>query len=124
MRRKPKDMYVSRKTLLCWELLRLIYKRPPATCALLAKESGFTISYIEQCMKILKKGGLVKGIRGPGGGYVLKISAVDITFRSVLEALFPEPEQLPIRGTPMHYLWAEAFNWGLDDADRPYQYTW
>lgn len=43
--------------------------------------------YLEQLMSMLKKAGLIKSIRGAGGGYVLAKNAEDISVGDVLRAL-------------------------------------
>ena len=43
----------------------------PVTLAYLARLQDISISYLEQIFAQLRKHGLVKSVRGPGGGYVL-----------------------------------------------------
>lgn len=43
--------------------------------------------YLEQLMSLLKKAGLVKSVRGAGGGYVLARETKDISVGDVLRAL-------------------------------------
>ena len=63
----------------------------PVTLADISQCQGISLSYLEQLFARLRKGGLVKGVRGPGGGYRLarpanQISVADI-IRSVDEKL-------------------------------------
>ena len=46
-------------------------KTRPVTLADISEEQGISISYLEQLFARLRKNGLVKGTRGPGGGYCL-----------------------------------------------------
>ena len=43
----------------------------PVPLADIAAEEEISISYLEQLFSKLRKGGLVKSVRGPGGGYLL-----------------------------------------------------
>ena len=43
----------------------------PVTLAYLARLQDISISYLEQIFAQLRKHGLVRSVRGPGGGYVL-----------------------------------------------------
>jgi len=41
----------------------------PRTLVDLSRHQGISLSYLEQLFSLLRKGNLVKGVRGPGGGY-------------------------------------------------------
>ena len=43
----------------------------PVALADIAKRQEISLSYLEQLFAKLRKGGLVKSVRGPGGGYLL-----------------------------------------------------
>jgi len=43
----------------------------PVTLYELAESQEITLPYLEQIFSKLKQGGLVKSVRGPGGGYIL-----------------------------------------------------
>ncbi len=43
--------------------------------------------YLEQIFQRLRKAELVRGKRGPGGGYVLARPAADVTLRDIVEAV-------------------------------------
>ena len=47
----------------------------PITLSEIAERQEIAINYLEQIFAMLKKGGLVKPVRGPGGGYLLLRSA-------------------------------------------------
>ena len=59
----------------------------PKSLSVLAKEQSISLSYLEQVFSSLKNRGLVKGVRGPGGGYVLAKDPSDITIAEVLLAI-------------------------------------
>ena len=57
------------------------------TLADIAERHVISLSYLEQLFSRLRKAGLVTGIRGPGGGYVLAKSAHDITIAAIIEGV-------------------------------------
>jgi Rrf2 family iron-sulfur cluster assembly transcriptional regulator len=59
----------------------------PVTLAYLARLQDISISYLEQIFAQLRKHGLVKSVRGPGGGYVLNKPFSDITIGDIVEAI-------------------------------------
>lgn len=44
----------------------------------------YSISYLEKVAKELRLGGIIKGVRGPGGGYVLARKAENILLTEVI----------------------------------------
>ena len=59
----------------------------PKSLSVLAKEQSISLSYLEQVFSSLKNKGLVKGVRGPGGGYVLAKDPSEINIAEVLLAI-------------------------------------
>lgn len=59
----------------------------PVSVKEISEREGIPLRYLEQVLNRLKKGRLVKGVRGPGGGYVLARSPESITARDVLAAV-------------------------------------
>ncbi|MEK6745879.1 MAG: Rrf2 family transcriptional regulator [Pseudomonadota bacterium] len=59
----------------------------PITLAELAESQEINAPYLEQIFRKLKAGGLVKAVRGPGGGYVLSRSADKIRISEIVEAV-------------------------------------
>lgn len=59
----------------------------PVSINSIAERQGISERYLEQLMAMLKKAGLVKSIRGAGGGYVLAKEQKDISVGDVLRAL-------------------------------------
>ena len=59
-------------------------KAGPVTLADISQCQGISLSYLEQLFAKLRKSGLVKGVRGPGGGYRLARSASDISIAEII----------------------------------------
>lgn len=53
----------------------------------ISSRQGISVKYLEQIVTALSKGGIVKGERGPQGGYTLTRPASDITVAEVVELL-------------------------------------
>lgn len=67
--------------------LALHYKDGPLNVADLSEEQGISVSYLEQLFAYLRRGGLVQGVRGPGGGYILTRPASDISLADIVTAV-------------------------------------
>ncbi len=48
---------------------------------------GISLSYLEQLFSKLRRNGLVKSVRGPGGGYLLNHSTHEINIAQVIDAV-------------------------------------
>lgn len=59
----------------------------PVSINSIAARQGISERYLEQLVALLKKGGLVKSIRGASGGYVLAKDMEDISVGDVLRSL-------------------------------------
>lgn len=59
----------------------------PVTLADISQCQGISLSYLEQLFAKLRKAGLVKGVRGPGGGYRLARPASDITIAEIISSV-------------------------------------
>lgn len=59
----------------------------PVSINSIATRQGISERYLEQLMTLLKKAGLIKSIRGAGGGYVLAKDIKEISVGDVLRAL-------------------------------------
>lgn len=64
----------------------------PLAVGTIAQRQQISESYLEQLMRKLKKAGIVKSVRGQGGGYLLNEQAADLTVARVLEAVGEEVE--------------------------------
>ncbi len=59
----------------------------PIALADVAERQEISLSYLEQLFGKLRKGGLVKSVRGPGGGYLLSRAANDMRVSDVILAV-------------------------------------
>ena len=62
-------------------------KNQRVTLADIADRHVISLSYLEQLFSRLRKAGLVRGMRGPGGGYLLAKSANDITIAAIIDGV-------------------------------------
>lgn len=62
-------------------------KSKPVTLAEISEEQGISISYLEQIFSRLRKNLLVKGTRGPGGGYCLSREPKNISIAEIIIAV-------------------------------------
>ena len=53
----------------------------------ISKNEGISLSYLEQLFVKLRKGNIVKSVRGPGGGYVLARPASEISVGAVISVV-------------------------------------
>ncbi len=97
-------------------------KGSPVALADIAERQEISLSYLEQLFGKLRKGGLVKSVRGPGGGYLLSRPAAQLRIADIILAV-DEPLQTTrcSPGTPAgchnnkgrcltHDLWEELGN--------------
>jgi len=61
--------------------------RGPVTLADISVEQGISLSYLEQLFACLRRQRLVKGVRGPGGGYYLGRPAGEISIADIICAV-------------------------------------
>ncbi|HEY4344727.1 MAG TPA: Rrf2 family transcriptional regulator [Parvibaculum sp.] len=59
----------------------------PVALADIAQRQEISLSYLEQLFAKLRRGDLVKSVRGPGGGYLLARAADDIRIADVIVAV-------------------------------------
>ncbi|MDQ6974728.1 MAG: Rrf2 family transcriptional regulator [Mariprofundaceae bacterium] len=59
----------------------------PVTLASISERQFISLSYLEQLFRALRMGGLVRSIRGPGGGYLLTRPATEISVADVIRAV-------------------------------------
>lgn len=53
----------------------------------ISNRQGLSIAYLEQLFNQLRRGGVVKSVRGPGGGYVMARDAASISIQDVLKSV-------------------------------------
>lgn len=63
-------------------------KKGPVTLSDLAAMQGISLSYAEQLFAGLRKQNLVKGTRGPGGGFTLARAADEISIADIIRAVY------------------------------------
>ena len=66
----------------------------PISLAEIAERQQISLSYLEQLFAKLRGGGLVKSVRGPGGGYLLALRADETRIADIILAV-----DEPIRAT-------------------------
>jgi Rrf2 family iron-sulfur cluster assembly transcriptional regulator len=59
----------------------------PISLAEIAERQEISLSYLEQLFAKLRRGGLVRSVRGPGGGYRLSRQAVDVRVADIILAV-------------------------------------
>ncbi len=62
-------------------------KTGPVTLAEISENQGISLSYLEQLFAALRGKDLVRGVRGPGGGYYLGKSADEISIANIICAV-------------------------------------
>lgn len=67
--------------------LAIHHDQGPVALADIAKRQGISLSYLEQLFAQLRKHGLVRSTRGPGGGYRLGRGATTIAVSEVISAV-------------------------------------
>ncbi len=68
-------------------MFELMMQNKPVKLASLSENNGVSLSYLEQIFAALREKGLVRGQRGPGGGYVLARNASEISIADVICAV-------------------------------------
>jgi Rrf2 family iron-sulfur cluster assembly transcriptional regulator len=59
----------------------------PVTLADISENQGISLSYLEQLFAALRSKGLVRGVRGPGGGYYLGRESDEISVADIICAV-------------------------------------
>lgn len=59
----------------------------PVTLTEIATSQSISLSYLEQLFANLRRAGLVRGMRGPGGGYRLAMPVEDISVAKIIAAV-------------------------------------
>ena len=96
----------------------------PITLQDIALNQEISLSYLEQLFARLRQGGLVRGTRGPGGGYRLAKDMGDISIADIISAVDEKSDLTQCGGKAdcqqgeeclTHELWAEL-------SDKIYQF--
>ncbi|MCF8009800.1 MAG: Rrf2 family transcriptional regulator [Clostridiales bacterium] len=67
--------------------LALNYNNNPVPLKSIARRQNLSNNYLEQLVAMLRKNGLVRGVRGAQGGYVLTKDPADITVGEIIRTL-------------------------------------
>lgn len=67
--------------------LALSTSKKPTTLAVVSEKQGISLSYLEQIFSLLRSKQLVRGVRGPGGGYQLARPAREISVAEIICAV-------------------------------------
>ena len=59
----------------------------PVTLAEISERQAISLSYLEQLFSRLRQGGLVKSVRGPGGGYRVALPLEDLSVSAIIRAV-------------------------------------
>ncbi len=59
----------------------------PVCLAQISNRQNIAVNYLEQIFMKLRKSGLVKSVRGPGGGYVIPVDVVAIKISDIVLAV-------------------------------------
>lgn len=63
------------------------YYNRPVSIKTIAQEEDISPEFLEQIFFKLKKAGIIESLRGPGGGFMLKMKPADISIKDIFEAL-------------------------------------
>jgi len=77
----------------------------PIALADIAERQEISLSYLEQLFAKLRRGGLVRSVRGPGGGYLLAHATDQTRISDIILAV-----DEPIRATRCAPWWTDSRN--------------
>jgi Rrf2 family transcriptional regulator, iron-sulfur cluster assembly transcription factor len=87
-------------------MLELALQDRPMKLSMISDNNAISISYLEQIFAAMRFKGLVKGQRGPGGGYILGKQPEDISIAEIISSVdewveyhFSKPKMV----TPISY---------------------
>ena len=75
----------------------------PVTLADISENQGISLSYLEQLFAALRSKGLVRGVRGPGGGYYLGRDAAEVSIADIICAVDEWVEYTRRKGRQTHH---------------------
>lgn len=91
------------------------YHSGPVTIKEIAEKQSVSVPYLEQILNTLRRAGIIKSVKGPGGGYVLSKEPVYISIGAILReldgpvaitsCLDPKEGCMRIDGCVTHLLW-------------------
>lgn len=90
-------------------------QKGPVTIKKISEEQEVSVAYLEQILNKLRKAGIVRSVKGPGGGYVLGAPADKISIGEILRVLEgpvaitscldPREGCMRVDGCVTHLLW-------------------
>lgn len=107
--------------------LALNENQSPVKLAQISERQSISLSYLEQLFSKMRKQGLVKSVRGPGGGYLTAINCRDITIKDIITSVDEKIDSTQCRGREncneggrciTHNLWASLNNKILNYLDE------
>lgn len=91
------------------------YPGRPVTIREISERQDVSVAYLEQILNKLRKAGLIKSIKGPGGGYLLAKGPEGISIASIVSelegpvaitsCLDPDEGCVRVDGCVTHLLW-------------------
>lgn len=63
------------------------YPETPVTIKEISEKQDVSVAYLEQILNKLRKAGLIKSIKGPGGGYLLEKKPEEVSIAAILNEL-------------------------------------
>jgi len=91
------------------------YPEKPVPIKEIAEKQAVSVSYLEQILNRLKNRGIIKSVKGPGGGYILSRKPQDISISDILRelegpvaitsCLNPEEGCVRVEGCVTYALW-------------------
>jgi Rrf2 family iron-sulfur cluster assembly transcriptional regulator len=86
--------------------LAMVGDKGPVSLGELSARQGQSVSYLEQVFSKLMKAGLVKSVRGPGGGY--KVASLDTSVSDIILAVTGELPVIQKGSTQEQDAWARV----------------
>ena len=74
--------------------------KKPKQLRKIAKEEGISLPYLRKLITSLERAGLVKSLRGPGGGFMLNRSPEEVGIAEVINVLSRNKVLDCVKGTP------------------------
>jgi Rrf2 family iron-sulfur cluster assembly transcriptional regulator len=68
-------------------MLELALQNKPVKLSMISDNNSISLSYLEQIFSSLRVKGLVRGQRGPGGGYVLAKKPEEVSIADIISAV-------------------------------------
>ena len=91
------------------------YHSGPVTIKAISEKQSLSVAYLEQILNTLRKAGIIKSVKGPGGGYVLNTEPDKVSIGAILReldgpvaitsCLDPKEGCMRIDGCVTHLLW-------------------